>query len=131
MFLLFIPIISEIAGYVKYNKPMNEAILYILYSPVHKAVKIGISDISGRRFKAHRTKGWVLVSYWHFFERDKAKAIESLVIQTLRKKHKPFLAKEDMPQGGYTETFDASKITRRGLIRMVNKAIKDSVSPGF
>jgi predicted GIY-YIG superfamily endonuclease len=103
---------------------MNEAILYILYSPVHKAVKIGISDISGRRFKAHRTKGWVLVSYWHFFERDKAKTIESLVIQTLRKKHKPFLAKEDMPQGGYTETFDASKITRRGLIRMVNKAIK-------
>jgi len=28
-----------------------------------------------------------------------------------------------MPQGGYTETFDASKITRRGLIRMINKAI--------
>jgi predicted GIY-YIG superfamily endonuclease len=125
VFLLFIPIISEIAGYVKYNKYMDEAVLYILYSPVHKAVKIGISDITGRRFKAHRTKGWVLVSYWHFFERDRARAIESLVIQTLRKKHKPFLTKEDMPQGGYTETFDASKITRRGLIRMVNKAIKD------
>jgi hypothetical protein len=30
-----------------------------------------------------------------------------------------------MPQGGYTETFDASKITRKGLIRMVNRAIKD------
>ena len=29
-----------------------------------------------------------------------------------------------MPQGGYTETFDASKITRRGLIRIVNKAIE-------
>jgi hypothetical protein len=29
-----------------------------------------------------------------------------------------------MPQGGYTETFDASKITRRGLIRMVNGAIR-------
>jgi hypothetical protein len=127
VFLLFIPIISEIAGYVKYNKSMNEAILYILYSPVHKAVKIGISDITGRRFKAHRTKGWVLVSYWHFFERDKARAIESLVIETLRVKHKTktgFLDKSDMPQGGYTETFDASKITRRGLIRMVNKAIK-------
>jgi len=31
-----------------------------------------------------------------------------------------------MPQGGYTETFDANKITRRGLIRMVNKAIKEA-----
>jgi hypothetical protein len=30
-----------------------------------------------------------------------------------------------MPQGGYTETFDASRITRKGLIRMVNKLIKD------
>jgi predicted GIY-YIG superfamily endonuclease len=104
---------------------MDEAILYIIYSPVYKAVKIGISDISGRRFKAHRTKGWLLVAYWHFFERDKARQIESLVIQTLRKKHKPFLHKEDMPQNGYTETFDSRKVSKKGLIRMVNKAIKD------
>lgn len=103
---------------------MNEAILYIIYNPYHKAVKIGISNISGKRFASHRHRGWLLVSYWHFFEGDKARAVESLVIQTLKKKHKPFLSKEDMPQGGYTETFDASKITRRGLIRMVNKAIK-------
>ena len=29
-----------------------------------------------------------------------------------------------MPQSGYTETFDASKIKKKALIRMVNKAIK-------
>lgn len=103
---------------------MDEAILYILYSPVHKAVKIGISDISGKRFKAHRTKGWVLVSYWHFFERDKARAVESIVLNTLRERYGYYLSKEQMPQNGYTETFDASKVTRRMLIRMVNKAIK-------
>lgn len=103
---------------------MDEAILYILYSPYYKAVKIGISDISGKRYKAHKTKGWILISYWHFFERDKAKAVETLVLKTLREKHGHFLNKEDMPQNGYTETFDASKITRKGLIRMVNKAIK-------
>lgn len=104
---------------------MNEAILYILYSPVHRAVKIGISDISGKRFAAHRTKGWLLVSYWHFFERDKARTVESLVVNTLRERYGHYLSKEDMPQNGYTETFDASKVTRRMLIRMVNKAIKD------
>jgi len=111
-------------GKVKYNKYMNEAILYILYSPYYKAVKIGISDISGKRFATHRTKGWLLVSYWHFFERDRARAVESLVVNTLREKHGHFLDKSDMPQNGYTETFDASKVTRKGLIRMVNKAIK-------
>jgi hypothetical protein len=104
---------------------MESTVLYILYSPLHKAVKVGISDISGRRFASHRTKGWILVKYWHFFERDMARQVESIVLKTLRERHGHFLNKADMPQNGYTETFDASKITRRALIRMVNKAIKD------
>lgn len=104
---------------------MNEAVLYILYSPRYKAIKIGISDVSGRRFASHRTKGWVLIKYWHFFERDKARKIESIVLKTLRERYGYFLDKADMPQNGYTETFDASKITRRALVRMVNKAIKE------
>ena len=104
---------------------MEQAVLYILYSPVHRAVKIGISDISGRRFASHRTKGWILIKYWHFFERDRARAVESLVLQTLRTRYGHYLNKEQMPYGGYTETFDASKVTRRMLIRMVNKAIKE------
>ena len=105
--------IPYLARYVKYNESMDEAVLYILYNPIHKAIKVGISDISGRRFASHRQKGWILIKYWHFFERDRAR-------------HGHFLDKADMPQNGYTETFDASKITRRALIRMVNKAIKES-----
>ena len=103
---------------------MDEAVLYILYNPIHNAVKVGISDISGRRFAKHRTKGWILIKYWHFFERDRARAVETIVLKTLRERYGHFLDKEDMPQSGYTETFDASKITRKALIRMVNKTIK-------
>ena len=119
------------ARYVKYNESMESAVLYILYNPIHKAVKVGISDISGRRFASHRTKGWILIKYWHFFERDRARAVETIVLRTLReryghKRNQGFLDKADMPQNGYTETFDASKISRRALIRMVNKAIKDT-----
>ena len=105
-----------------YNKVMT--ILYILYSPIYKAVKVGISDVSGKRFASHRTKGWILIKYWTFSRRDQARQVETLVLNTLRDKHGHYLDKEDMPQGGYTETFDASKITRKGLIRMVNKAIE-------
>jgi hypothetical protein len=126
VFLLFNLIVPYLAGYVKYNESMESAVLYILYSPLHKAVKVGISDISGRRFASHRTKGWILIKYWHFFERDMARKVESTVLKTLRERHGHFLDKADMPQNGYTETFDASKITRRALIRMVNKAIKAS-----
>jgi hypothetical protein len=100
--------------YIKYNRIMT--LLYLLYSPRHKAIKIGISDVSGRRFAKHRNKGWILIKYWSFSERDRARAIETTILTILR---------QNMPQGGYTETFDASKITRRGLIRMVNKAAKD------
>ena len=81
--------------------------------------------MSGRRFASHRTKGWILIKYWWFSQRDQARAVESLVVNTLTKKYGSFLDKADMPQGGYTETFDASKITRKGLIRLVNRAIKD------
>jgi len=119
-------IISNFAGDVKYNRPMT--LLYILYSPVYKAVKIGISDVSGRRFASHRTKGWILIKYWWFSERDKARAVETIVVQTLTNRYGHYLSKEDMPQGGYTETFDASKISRKALIRMVNRAIKASQS---
>ena len=103
-------------------------LLYMLYSPVYKAVKIGISDVSGRRFASHRTKGWILIKYWAFSERDKARAVETIVVQTLTNRYGHYLSKEDMPQGGYTETFDASKISRKALIRMVNRAIKESQS---
>ena len=92
---------------------------------MYKAIKIGISDVSGRRFASHRTKGWILIKYWWFSQRDQARAVETLVVNTLTKKYGHFLDKADMPQGGYTETFDASKITRKGLIRLVNRAIKD------
>ena len=118
--------IPYLPRYVKYNEPMDEAVLYILYNPIHRAVKVGISDISGRRFASHRTKGWILIKYWHFFERDRARQVESIVLKTLRERYGYFLDKADMPQNGYTETFDASKISRRALIRMVNKAIKDT-----
>lgn len=101
-------------------------LLYILYSPVHRAIKIGISDVSGKRFASHRTKGWILVKYWSFSRRDEARSIETIVLNILRNKYGHYLNKTDMPQGGYTETFDASKITRKGLIRMVNKVIKEN-----
>ena len=99
-------------------------ILYIIYHEGFDAIKIGIGDITGRRYRQHKTKGWKLVSYWYFKNRGEARRVESIVVNTLRERHGSFLNKEDMPQSGYTETFNARKIKKRGLRRMVNKAIK-------
>ncbi len=104
---------------------MEEAILYVLYNKDLHAIKIGIADIANRRYKAHRARGWDIVAYWHFFERYKARHVESLVLKTLRVKHKqPYLNKQEMPQGGYTETFNADKISKKQIVRLINKVIK-------
>lgn len=103
---------------------MDPTILYIVYHPNHNAIKVGIGDISGKRLKAHRTKGWKMVCYWYFQNRRDAKRVESIVVQTLRERYGHYLDKTDMPYGGYTETFNARKISKKRLLRMVNKAIR-------
>lgn len=100
-------------------------ILYIIYHKGFDAIKVGIGDITGRRFRQHRTKGWELVSFWYFSNEREARRVESLVVNRLRNKYGHFLNKEDMPQNGYTETFNARKIGKKNLIRMVNRAIKN------
>lgn len=107
-----------------YNGNMDQTILYVLYHKEFHAIKIGIADIGNSRYKALKTKGWRVVAYWPFSERDKARHVESLVLNTLRIKHGHYLTKEQMPYGGYTETFDANKVSKSRLIRLVNKAIK-------
>ena len=104
--------------------PMTPTILYIIYHPNHNAIKIGIGDITGKRFRQHKTKGWELVCYWYFQNRGEARRTESIVLQTLRERYGHFLDKGNMPYVGYTETFSAKKITKRRLIGLVNKAIK-------
>jgi len=104
--------------------PMTPTILYVIYHKKYNAIKIGIGDITGKRFRQHKTKGWELVCYWYFQNRAGARRAESLVVQTLRDKYGHYLDKDNMPYGGYTETFNASKITKRRLIGLVNKAIK-------
>lgn len=104
--------------------PISPCILYVIYHKEYNAIKIGIGDITGKRFRQHKTKGWELVCYWYFQNRAGARRVESLVVQTLRERYGYYLDKEDMPQRGYTETFDASKITKRKIMRLVNKAIK-------
>jgi hypothetical protein len=66
------------------------------------------------------------VAYWYFQNRRGARRVESTVVNTLRDKYGHFLNKDNMPYGGYTETFNARKISKKRLLRMVNKAIKGS-----
>jgi hypothetical protein len=104
------------------------SILYVIYHKKYHAIKVGIGDIAGKRFRQHKTKGWELVAYWYFQNRAGAKRTESIVLQTLRERYGHYLNKDNMPYGGYTETFNARKISKRKILGLVNKAIK-SIPP--
>ena len=105
---------------------MERAILYLIYSPALRAFKIGISNLSNRRYSQHKAKGWTIVKYWYFQDRDIAKKVESGVLKNLRNKFPTVhLNKEDMPQHGYTETFSTRVISSKKVIALINKEIKN------
>lgn len=56
-----------------------------------------------------------------------ARKVERIVLSKMKDKTKSegFVDKQDMPQGGYTETFDADKITSRGVKIIINKVIRN------
>ena len=95
---------------------MERTLLYLIYSPTLKAFKIGIANLSNRRYSQHRVKGWMLIKYWYFQDRDLAKSIEFEVLKVLRNK-------EDMPQHGYTEAFSSEKISSKKVIKIINNYI--------
>ena len=105
---------------------MERTLLYLIYSPALEAFKIGISNLSNRRYSQHRVKGWMLVKYWYLQDRDLARNIESEILKVLRNKFpKTYLIKEDMPQHGYTEAFSSQAISSKKVINIVEKIIKN------
>ena len=103
---------------------MERTLLYLIYSPALKAFKVGISNLSNRRYAQHRVKGWNIVKYWYFESRQEALRVESGILSTLRNKFpKAHLKKDDMPQHGYTEAFSSEKISSRKVIKLIEKEI--------
>jgi hypothetical protein len=103
------------------------SLLYLIYHEKLRAFKVGINNIGNSRYIAHKTNGWKIVDYWYFDSIMIARKVEKIVLSRMKDKTrgKGFVSKEDMPQGGYTETFDANKITSRGAKIIINKVIRN------
>lgn len=78
------------------------------------AHKIGVGNHKTRnnRITEHKKTGWVLIQSMDFSTGDLAFQVEQETLVWLRqvKKLGIFLSKAEMPQGGETETVDASEI---------------------
>lgn len=108
---------------------MERTILYLIYSPVLRAFKIGIANISNERYATHRRRGWILMNYWILPNRKIAKDIEKSILKILRDKMpEVYLKKEDLPQNGYTECFDSKIISSRTVKRIIEKEIDRKIT---
>lgn len=92
-----------------------EGFFYLMTHTRFGAHKVGIGNsarVKGDRVKEHKRSGWTLVNTVSFQITDDAFRLEQEILSWLRGDLglPPFLSEIEMPQGGYTETVDASEI---------------------
>ena len=96
---------------IQYDKP---AYLYLLSHEIYQSIKIGISGKTAinSRLEAHKKYGWEVFKTKDLATGVDAERVETSVLNWLRTElHLGIhLSKEFMPQGGWTETVDATEI---------------------
>lgn len=88
------------------------AIIYLLTHKEFSAHKIGISGDKKKRVQQHQREGWEVFKILKVDTGEQAYKIEQDVLDWLNEVFglTPYLTKFEMPQGGYTETVDATEI---------------------
>lgn len=114
---------------MNYSQPSH---LYLMINGSLQSIKVGISNNNSNqnRIKRHQKYGWELVSRYEFKTGKEAIELENAVLQWLRKtKHlKTHLSPELMPQGGFSETFDATEISHSEIDRFIRSLLNSKQS---
>jgi len=110
-------------------KPHTPAYFYLITHNEMGAHKVGIANIAktplADRFYHHKKQGWILVRRWDSISGSEINILEKEILRILRKEMSipPYLAKEDMPFGGWTETLSSEAISITKLRDLIDKKI--------
>ena len=93
------------------------------------AHKLGISGESKNRVQQHRREGWETYRTIKINTGELAYQVEQEVFYWLSETFgwTPYLSKTDMPQGGYTETIDASEFDLPTIWTKVEELIQAKI----
>lgn len=107
-------------------KSWENATVYLITHLGYGAIKIGITDTAESRVSKHRKRGWDVLATVSV-PGELALAIESDILGWWRADLglSPYLGREEMPQGGWTETADSMEIDVAATICRV-KALAES-----
>jgi hypothetical protein len=107
--------------------------LYVMQNQSLQSIKVGISnnDSNRNRIGNHQKNGWELLSKYEFQTGKEASDLENMVLKWLRKTKnlKAHLSPEFMPQGGYSETFDATEISQNEIDRFIQAKLNSKPLP--
>ena len=104
-------------------RPNEPAILYVVYSREHRALKPGIAKAHerNRRLKMHGWAGWEVVHTQNFLSGSQAYKVEQRVLSHLRydRGFASAVTRDLMKYGGWTETVSCDDITADDLVALI------------
>jgi hypothetical protein len=110
----------------------NPGIIYLLKHDNLGALKVGITSTNSRhdRLQVHSANGWRTIKTWKTKTGQDAVYVEGILLAWIRNELElyPFVDATKMPQGGWTETLDASKMALAELKARIQHEV-DSVPP--
>ena len=86
----------------------SSAQVYIIQHHELNAGKVGLAGCGGTRLQEHIARGWEALWVSQIMLRSEAAGLESLLLGIT--KTRGYLSPADIPQRGWTETFDASEL---------------------
>ena len=101
------------------------ALVYLITHAAFGAVKVGIADASGLRLAQHRREGWQMLAAFQVTAKA-AIAIETDILRWWRAELAlpSYLKRDQMPQGGWTETVAAGRVDLAATVtRICNLAV--------
>jgi hypothetical protein len=107
------------------------ALVYLITHAAHGAAKVGIADMAGSRLAEHRREGWQILAAFQVTAKA-AIAIEADVLRWWRRELglPSYLSRDQMPQGGWTETVAAVGVDLAATVtRICNLAVQQDARP--
>ena len=98
------------------------SIVYLLVHAMHRALKIGVSNVGTNRLADHQRHGWEVANIERI-DGESAYQIEQAVLRWWRKDLglPPHLSSTEVPQGGWTETVSADFVEVPDAVAFVRR----------
>lgn len=118
----FLPWAPKADGYLAASRA--NATVYLAVHDGLQAVKVGVAA-GGERLVQHQEHGWRIAAVHPKIARQDAERIESSLLAEWRRAGVPFgLVKEQMPQGGYTETAPLARVGEADAVRTLQDLVE-------